>query len=213
MKLNNEIARLKKELSEWKFSVSKISQEKDNLLKEIEELTQIKIKLEQDIKTYVEELDQYENESKIMDTQIKSLNIQIVEYQTKNKDLTCEICRLNTQIKNLTLELENLKKQKLTPIKEVIQDKNKIMSDAIKSFIRKWLIKYKIKLLVRLILKRKYDKLMERNKKINVEVKTKAITPNPENRIKIVKRNSTQNLNVEEIPGKVSYKRRNEIKK
>ena len=53
---------------------------------------------------------------------------------------------------------------------------------------------------------------MQRNKKIKVEIKTKAATPNPENRIKVVKRSTTQMQTVDEIPGKVSYKRRNELK-
>ena len=88
-----------------------------------------------------------------------------------------------------------------------------MICDAVKSFIKNWLIKYKIKMLVRLLLKMKYDKLMQKNKKINVEIKTKATTPNPENRITIVKRSSTQMQNVDEVPGKVSYKRRNELKK
>ena len=192
--MNNEIAKLKKELSDWKFSVNKLNQEKESLLKEIKELTTIKIKFEQDIKSYISELDQYENESKIMDKQISDLN--------------CEINRLNNIIKNLMQEIESLKNQKLPTIKENNLDRNLLLCEFIKFYVNKLLARHKYKFLIRLFLKR----LMEKNKKIEEEIKTKPITPQPDNRIKIIRKKSVVDPGAE-MPGKVSYKRRNEIKK
>ena len=193
VKLNNEIAKLKKELSDWKFSVNKLNQEKETLLKEIKELTTIKIKFEQDIKSYISELDQYENESKIMDKQISDLN--------------CEINRLNNIIKDLMQEIENLKNQKLPTIKESNLDRNILLCEFIKFYVNRLLARHKYKFLIRLLLKR----LLEKNKKIE-EIKSKPITPQPDSRIKVVRKKSVVDPNAE-IPGKVSYKRRNEIKK
>ena len=52
---------------------------------------------------------------------------------------------------------------------------------------------------------------MEKNKKIEEEIKTKSITPQPDNRIKIIRKKSVVDPGAE-MPGKVSYKRRNEMK-
>ena len=141
--------------------------------------------------------------------QIKSLESELIKYKKENNELNNEINRLNELIKNLRIELENIKKQK--PLSKA--DYHKLICKAMKYFIDKWLAKYKIKLLVRLYLKMNYEKLMDKYKRVEVKTKTKPVTPTPETRIKIVKRNTIQEIGNLELPGKVSYKRRNEKNK
>ena len=199
-------------MSDWKFSVNKLNQEKENLLKEINELTQIKIKLEQDIKSQISELDQYENESKIMDNQIRMQDNEITGYKKQINDLNNEINRLNNVIRNLKIEIENYSiNNKLVVVKDINNNlyRNNFLCEFLKYYINKLLARHKMKMLMRLILKWKYAKWIEKNKKIEIPIKSTPITPQPHNRIKVIKKRDS----VEEIPGKVSYKRRNEIKK
>ena len=141
-----------------------------------------------------------------MDKQIKTQNIQITEFQKQISDLNCEINRLNDIIKNLTLDLANNKKEK---IQVNNMNRNTIIAEILKIYTNKLLSIDKMKFLLRLILKMKYEQMKEKNK-IIVETKTTPITPPPNNRIKIVKRNPVEGN--PDVPGKVSYKRRNENK-
>ena len=140
-----------------------------------------------------------------MDKQIKTQSTEIIEYKKQLDDLNCEINRIKAIIQNLMQELENLKK----PVSSNNTDRNIFISEFLKLYANKLLSRHKIKFLTRLILKRKLEQMMEKNKK-PVEIKTTPITPPPDNKIKIVKRKTMEGL--PETPGRVSYKRRNEMK-
>ena len=132
--------------------------------------------------------------------------IQAEKEKKKEEDDEKEILELNNIINNLKIEIESLKSNKPQPM----INRNKFLCDAYKSYVNKKLLRYKIKLLVYLILKSKYDKLMKINEKKEKVVIKQPVTPPPQSLIKITKRSTLKDISVQETPGKVSYKRRNE---
>ena len=141
-----------------------------------------------------------------MDTQIKTLNSDNDKLKEMISNYEKEILELNNIINNLKIEIESLKSNKPQPM----INRNKFLCDAYKSYVNKKLLRYKIKLLVYLILKSKYDKLMKINEKKEKVVIKQPVTPPPQSLIKITKRSTLKDISVQETPGKVSYKRRNE---
>ena len=158
-----------------------------------------------------------------MDKQIRMQDNEITDYKKQINDLNNEINRLNNVIRNLKIEIENYSiNNKLIVVKDITTTNNNnrncycrnyFLCASLKYYINNLLSRQKIKFLMRLILKWKYEKLLDKNKKIEIPIKsTTPITPQPNNRIKIIRKKEPVEGG-QEIPGKVSYKRRNEIKK